>query len=206
MRRLRDLLTFVFFFTLLGISLYAGMRAWRTGLPVVAQDHREELRRVLAEGPVEDLPIGHRRKLLRQLEAELRDGVNWQEELNQVQPRKRNLVANNIASLATLWLEEKMDEYFSLPSGDERDHFVDREIQRVSHWQTTQSLRNRNDARTGDAERALAKAVSQRLMSGALLSRPDQKLRLAIFLNDVQSRWRSQGLGGLVPSGAGERE
>jgi hypothetical protein len=205
MRRLRDLLTFLAFVGLVGISVTAAVRAWQTGLPPVAEDRREELRHLLAAGRVEDLPAEHQRKLLRQLENELRDGVDWQAELNEIPPKKRGMVANNIAGLASLWLEEKMEEYFSIPDSDERDQFVDREIQRVTNWQTTQSLRTK-PTEGSEAEQALAKAVSQRVMSGALTSGPDKKIRLALFLNAVQQRWRDQGLRDFAPLRPMQRE
>lgn len=196
MRRLRDLLTMLALCTLVGVSVAASVQAIRTGLPSPAEDRHEELLRALTAGRVNELPAEHQRVLLRQLENELRGGVDWQQTLDEIHPRKQRLVADNIGDLASLWMNEKMDEYFSLPNEYEKERYLDEEIGRVLRWKTTQSLRMAAASDDDPAQRQLATRILKRVTAGATEgehfgARIFQLTRQTMFLSAIQQRWKT---------------
>jgi len=157
---------------------------------------------------VNELPLEYQRVLLRQLEAELRNGVDWQQELAATPPRKRRLTTDNLADLASLWLDERMDEYFSIPDQREREQYLDQEIERILRWQTVQSLRHSATSSGVDPqERELAMGVAQRMMSGAFASKPptatsaNRMMRTGVFWHEVQERWKQIAARNAFPTG-----
>lgn len=209
MRKLRDLLTLLLLCALVGVSVAATVQAIRTGLPTAVEDRHEELRRSLAAGRVNELPIEYQRVLLRQLEAELREGVDWQRELDATPRRQRDLVADNLADLGSLWLNEKMDEYFSLPNEYEQEKYLDQEIERVMRWQTTEALRRSAAAENDPEQRELAMRVVRRMLTesqgGSRNARPMGRAfdaaRKALFFGAVQARWKELGVRSAFPTG-----
>lgn len=212
MRKLRDLLTMLMLCSLVGLSAAATVQAIRTGLPAPVEDRHEELRRSLAAGRVNELPIEYQRVLLRQMENELREGVDWQRELAATPRRQRNLVADNLADLGSLWLNEKMEEYFSLPNEYEQEKYLDQEIERVLRWQTTQSLRQSAAPGADPRQRELGMRIVQRMFTGRF-QRPGgpalgmRQLNLsnftreAQFFSAVQERWKELGVRSAFPTG-----
>lgn len=207
MRKLRDLLTLLILCSLVGLSVAATVQAIRTGLPTPAEDRHEELRRSLTAGRVNELPLEYQRVLLRQLEGELRNGVDWQQELAATPPRKRQLTTDNLADLASLWLDERMDEYFSIPDQLDRDEYLDQEIERILRWKTVQSMRHSASNGVDAKERELAMGIAQRVMSGAFQSRatsPSPTARIfrgTLFWNAVQERWKEIAVRNAFPTG-----
>jgi hypothetical protein len=201
MRRLRDSLTFLVLVVLVGISVAAGVQSVRTGLPVPIEDRRDELRQMLTEGRVRDLPELHQKQLLRQLEHELSEGVDWRAELTEIPPRRRNLATDNVASLAALWLHEKVDEYYSLPNEYEQEQFLDQEIQRLMRWKAVRSLQSGALDDADPRERDMARDVGQRVMSEVMLRHPQDPMRAMAVWNAVQERWKANSLRNMVPTG-----
>jgi hypothetical protein len=215
MRKLRNLLTMLILGSLVGLSVAATVQAIRTGLPEPNKDRHEELRRSLTEGRVNELPLEYQRVLLRQLESELRDGVDWKRELEATPPRKRNQAVDNLAELMNLWMNEKMDEYYSLPNEYEQEKYLDQEIARVLRWQTTDSLRMSVGPGADAEERELVMGLVQRIVQHNIL-RPGGVVpglrnlhlipgleisRKAMFFKAVQERWQEIGVRNAFPTG-----
>lgn len=205
MRKLRDLLTLLILCSLVGLSVAATVQAIRTGLPTPAENRHEELRRSLTTGRVNELPIEYQRVLLRQLEGELRSGVDWQQELAATPPRKRRLTTDNLADLASLWLNERMDEYFSIPDQHDRDEYLDQEIERIIRWKTVQSMRHSAANGADPQERELALDMAQRILSDAFKSNAPTAfrttLRTSVFWHAVQERWKEIAARNAFPTG-----
>jgi hypothetical protein len=215
MRKLRNLLTMLILGSLVGLSVAATVQAIRTGLPDPIKDRHEELRRSLTEGHVNELPLEYQRVLLRQLESELRDGVDWKRELESTPPRRRNQAVDNLAELINLWLNEKMDEYYSLPNEYEQEKYLDQEIARVLRWQTTDSLRMSVGPGASEEERAMVMGLVQQLIQHKLprqggvvpafrnmdLALGIELSKKALFFKAVQERWQEIGVRNAFPTG-----
>lgn len=199
MRRFRDSLTFLILVSLVGISVAAGVQAVRTGLPAPIEDRRDELRQMLTEGRVQDLPEQHQKQLLRQLEFQLSNGIEWGDEFQKIPPRQRRLAEDNVASLAALWFHEKLDEYYSLPNQYDREQFLDQEIQRVTRWKAVRSFQS--GAIDDSAQRNVARDVGQRVMSEVMLRHPEDPMRAMAVWTAVQERWKVISLRNMIPTG-----
>ncbi len=196
MRHLRDLVTLLALCLFVGVSVAATVQSVRTGLPVAAVDRHDELRRKLTAGQLTELPATQQVQLLRQLEIELRRGVDWEPEYDRLSRRKRNLLAENLVDLGELWLDEKMDEYASLPNHAERGQFLDSEIRRLKNFQSIQNgafAAVQNEP--GSLTQAVAKIASRRFEQAGML----RKAELMGFANAARERWATEGLHDLLP-------
>ncbi|MDZ4783677.1 MAG: hypothetical protein SGJ19_25800 [Planctomycetia bacterium] len=196
MRFLRDQLTLLLFFVLAGISAAAAVQAVRTGLPVAVVDHHDEFVRTLTLGPVVDLPAEYQNQMLRQLERELRRGVDWEADYKQMQRKQKRILVENLVSLAERWLDEKMTEYAELPDPYQREHYLEGEIRSLKNMQ---GLQNGVFAAKSDAPGGLAKAFStsaaRRFEQAGML----RKGQLMGFAAAARERWASQGMQDILP-------
>lgn len=196
MRFFRDQLTLLLFVSLIGITGTAAVQAVRTGLPVAVVDHHDEFVRALVTGPVVELPPEHQGKMLRQLERELRRGVDWEPDYQQLHRKQQRILVENLVSLGEKWLDEKMAEYAELPDPYQREQYLDGEIRSLKNMQ---GLQNGVFAARSDAPGGLAKALSasakRRLDQAGML----RKGQLLGFAAAARERWASQGMQDIMP-------
>lgn len=196
MRFLRDQLTLLVFIALIGITGTAAVQAVRTGLPVAVVDHHDEFVRNLLAGPVVDLPPEHQNQMLRQLERELRRGVDWEADYRQLQRKQKRILVENLVSLAERWLDEKMVEYAELPDPYQREHYLDGEIRSLKNMQGLQNgvFAARSEAPSGLAK-ALTASATRRFEQANILRRG----QLLGFAAAARERWASQGMQDIMP-------
>lgn len=199
MRQLRDLITFLALALFVSVSVAATIQAVRKGLPVAIVDRHDELRQRLIAASVTELPDKLQNQLLRQLERELRRGVDWEQDYAALSSREQDLLVENLIDLAERWLNEKMEEYSRLPDYTEREQFLDFEIRRLKNFKGIQ-----NGAFSVAREEpnslvsALADSATRRFQQAG-------RLRQAVlmgFANAVTQRWGAQGMRELLPSGS----
>ncbi len=196
MRFLRDQLTLLVFIALIGITGTAAVQAVRTGLPVAVVDHHDEFVRNLLAGPVVDLPPEHQNQMLRQLERELRRGVDWDADYQQLQRRHKRILVENLVSLGERWLDEKMVEYAELPDPYQREQYLDSEIRNLKNMQGLQNgvFAARSEA-PSDLAQALLVSAKRRFAQAGLLRRG----LLTGFGTAARERWASQGMQDILP-------
>lgn len=196
MRYLRDLLTLLVLLACVGISVAAMMQAARTGLPVQFVDDHEAFVRVLAAGDIRDLPLDQQRRHLRQLERELRRGVDWEADFVALKGRRRKWFVENLVSLAELWIDERRADWLALPDARQRELYLDGEIRNLRNMKALQDGAFRvamdeshglSQALSASAKRRFEQAPWAR--QGALVS----------FASEVQRRWKEQGFQGILP-------
>jgi hypothetical protein len=202
MRFLRDQLTLLLFVALIGITGTAAVQAVRTGLPVAVVDHHDEFVRAMAAGPVVDLPPEHQNRMLRQLERELRRGVDWEADYRQLQRRQKRILVENLVSLAERWLDEKMVEYAELSDPYQCEQYLDGEIRSLKNMQGLQNgaFAARSDV-PGGLMKALTASVKRRYDQAGWLRRG----QIMSFGAAARERWASQGMQDLMtPTGPPE--
>lgn len=201
MRFLRDLLTLLALLFSVGVASIAVVKAVRSGLPAVVQDDHEAFVRRLTVGDVRDLPPDQQLRQMRQLERELRRGVDWEADYVRFKHRQRRLLVENLISLAELWVREKMSEWRSLPSVHQQDRYLDGEIHNLRNMK---SLQDGAFVMAMNSRGGLARAL---LQSAALrFAQLPDKVEWTEFAAAARKRWTEKGMGELLPASGSPRD
>jgi hypothetical protein len=130
MRIVRDFLTAVALVTLTAISVAAAVLVARQPLPSSPVEDRRQVWEWLTNDDLAATGAEARQKLLRRVEAELDRGLDWSENVAQLDDDGRERLRANVAILAQTWFLSMVDRYHELPEA-ERSAFLDQRIAEV---------------------------------------------------------------------------
>jgi hypothetical protein len=182
---------------MLGVAAGAGLYYVYAPLPDPSQATTEQLFRWLVTRDLSQEPASVQQAIIHRLDSDLGQTSDLTEVIAQLNESRRTMLWNNIGTLLSPWLLEKVDEYAKLPAA-EQPAYLDRFLDRVDQWskigaacqQGSSATISKSDAKS-DAKPAgsHSKLIADRIAECSRHAEPAQKTRIAGFMTAVQGRW-----------------
>lgn len=196
MPNLRNLLSLVALVALSAISLTAIAQAWLSPARPGREFDRDKLIEWLVSRDVGQESTPARLRLARRLAEDLRQGNDWSEAIARLDDAGRGRVRDNVRTLASAWLVDRADTYFSLPERQRAD-VLDELLDDVTGWPIFHQ--RQPVGLLGDLPRDANSAVRE-LEAWANALGPAESQRVRQFLGALYVRWLRRGFQPFGPS------
>lgn len=196
MPNVRNLLSLVALVALSAISLTAIAQAWLSPSRPGREFNRDQLIGWLVSRDVGQESTPARLRLARRLAEDLRQGNDWSEAIARLDDAGRGRVRDNVRTLASAWLVDRADTYFSLPERQRAD-VLDELLDDVTGWPIFH--RRQPVGLLGDLPRDANSAVRE-LEAWANALGPAESQRVRQFLGALYVRWLRRGFQPFGPS------
>ena len=189
MRLLRDVATYLALFGLVAVSLASGIQVYRQGLDDPDRIDQSELVDWLSRHDVAAEPRETKLRLVHRMERDFKLGVDWQEDIDALEPARWDRFQSNFKLLMQIWLMEKVDRFFEIEDV-EREEFLDTEIANLMAWRPV----DQRDARNGARQWMRIDTLHEQLQEWIRDASRDDRRRMSIFLQAVQGRMLERAL------------